>query len=146
MRPRPLAIGAAGLISLAVTGSSFADGRGLKEPKPKLELLTETQEAVLRKDAVKVRVRSERDRAVRIKARLEVDGFPDDFRFRLGPRSRRLRRGEATLMLPLSARQAEVLAFAEQACDGASLRLVAKAGGRTGRLSAPLRTRNCSRG
>ena len=106
-------------------------------------MLTETQEAVLRNEAVKVQVRSRRGREARVKAGLVVDGFPDDFSFRLGPESRRLRDREARLRLPLSARQAEVLAFAEQACDGATLTLAAKAGKRRTSLEAPLRAKDC---
>jgi hypothetical protein len=137
-----LAIVAAGL-ALALVVSSSAAEKPQRPPKPKLELLTETQEAVLRNEAVKVRVRSKRGREARVKAGLVVDGFPDDFSFRLGPESRRLRDREARLRLPLSARQAEVLAFAEQACDGATLTLAAKAGKRRTSLETPLRAKGC---
>jgi hypothetical protein len=137
------AILATGLVLAIVIASVGAAEKPQRPPKPKLELLTETQEAVLRNEAVKVEVRSKRGRKARVKAGLVVDGFPDDFSFRLGPESRRLRDREARLRLPLSARQAEVLAFAEQACDGATLTLAAKAGKRTARLQAPLRAKGC---
>jgi hypothetical protein len=139
-RPAILAAGLALVLAAAPAGGAQKPQR---PPKPKLTLLTETQNAVLRNDAVKVRVRSKRGREARVKARLVVDGFPDDFSFRLGPETRRLREREAKLRLPLSARQAEVLAFAEQACDDATLALVAKAGKRKTRRDAVLRARDC---
>jgi hypothetical protein len=138
-----LAIVAAGLTVMLTPASAGGAEKPHRPPKPKLELLTETQEAVLRNDAIKVRVRSRRGREARVKAGLVVDGFPDDYSFRLGPESRRLRDREAKLKLPLSARQAEVLAFAEQACGGATLTLAAKAGKRQTRLEAPLRAKDC---
>ncbi len=58
------------------------------EPKPKLELLTASQEEALLKGAVKVEVRSKRGDEVRVKAILVVDGFPDNFTFKLGPESK----------------------------------------------------------
>ena len=91
------------------------------KPKPKLELLTATQEAALAKQAIKVAVTSKRGDEARVKATLVVDGFPDDFTFRLGPESKRLRNRKANVRLKLSARQQEVLAFAAQACDEATL-------------------------
>ena len=104
MRTWPYAIIAAGLLSLALTGPGMAEKPEPKpKPKPKLELLTETQEAVLRKEAVKVEVQSKRGDEARVKARLVVDGFPDDYSFRLGPESRRLRdrgQGEAQAQRP----------------------------------------------
>lgn len=139
---RRLAIVATGL-TLALAVSASAAERPPRPSKPRLALLTETQDAVLRNEAVKVRVRSKRGREARVRAGLVVDGFPDDFSFRLGPEVRRLREREAKLKLPLSARQAEVLAFAEQACDGATLALVAKVGKRKARLDAPLRAKDC---
>ncbi len=140
---RPNAAIVAMTVSLLIAATA-GEAKPDKPPKRReLELLTETQEAVLRNEAVKVQVRSRRGREARVKAGLVVDGFPDDFSFRLGPESRRLRDREARLRLPLSARQAEVLAFAEQACDGATLTLAAKAGKRRTSLEAPLRAKDC---
>lgn len=139
---RRVAIVAAAVTWLAATAGAAGEPDS-RPPKPKLALLTETQEAVLRNDAVRVKVRSRAGRKARVKGHLVVDGFPDDFSFRLGPEVKRLRDHEAKLKLPLSARQAEVLAFAEQACDGAALALRAKVGKRARRLDAPLRARGC---
>jgi hypothetical protein len=144
MPARPLAILAAGLVALAVAGPGLADKP--RKPKPTLELLTESQEAVLRNDAVKVRVESRRGRKARVEARLIVDGFPDDFSFRLGPESGRLRGDAAKLKLPLSARQREVLAFAEQACDRADLELEVRAGRAKSRVGKPLEPKSCRLG
>lgn len=143
LRPNAAIVATTVSLLIAATAGEAKPDKPPKPPKPKLELLTETQEAVLRNEAVKVQVRSRRGREARVKAGLVVDGFPDDFSFRLGPESRRLRDREARLRLPLSARQAEVLAFAEQACDGATLTLAAKAGKRRTSLEAPLRAKDC---
>ena len=113
------------------------------KPKPKLELLTETQEAALSKGAIKVEVTSKRGDEARVKATLVVDGFPDDFSFRLGPESKRLRNRKAKVKLKLSARQQEVLEFAAQACDDATLTAQARAAQRTGTLAAELRSEAC---
>ena len=55
------------------------------KPKPKLTLLTQTEEEVFRKEAIKVGVESKGGEKVRVEARFVVDGFPEDFVFRLGP-------------------------------------------------------------
>ena len=141
MPARALAILAAPLIALGPASAPADESE--REPKPSVKLLTETQRAVLRNDAVKVRVRSQRGRKARVEADLLVEGFPDDYRFALGPESRRLRDDRAKVRLPLSARQAEVLAFAEQACDGATLRLEAHAGRATARATRPLHRKGC---
>jgi len=138
-----VAVVAAALTLVPAIAAGGVAQRPDRPPKPRLELLSETQESVLRQEAVKVRVSSRRGRRARVSARLVVDGYPDDFSFRLGPEAKRLRDREARLKLPLSARQHEVLAFAEQACDGATLALRAKVGERGRRLNAPLRARDC---
>ena len=86
---------------------------------------------------------SKRGDEVRVKATLVVDGFPEDYTFRLGPESEKLRDREAKVRLRLSARQREVLAFAAQACDDATVSARGKAAGKTGRVSGPLRPKGC---
>ena len=107
-------IAAAALVLAAATASGAAwakpDDTPKPKPKPKLELLTASQEEALLKGAVKVEVRSKRGDEVRVKAILVVDGFPDDFTFKLGPESKGLRDGRAKVKLGLSARKREVLA------------------------------------
>jgi hypothetical protein len=133
----------AAVAAIAIAATAVGSGLAAKPPRPKLELLTESQEAVLRNHAVKLEVRSRRGDEARVKATLVVDGFPDDYTFRLGPESRPLRGREAKLRLPLSRRQEEVLAFAQQACDKATLTARAKAGRRVDGLTATLRSRDC---
>lgn len=137
----------AGVAAIVLAGSAITLAPAAKpsdeKPRPKLDLLTETQEAVLRSEAVKIEVRSKRGFEVRGEAALVVDGYPEDYSFRLGPESRRLRNDEARVRLDLSARQQEVLAFAQQACDEATLDARAKAGRKTGRLTATLRSKDC---
>ena len=58
---------------------------------------------------------------MRGEATLVVDLFPHDSTFKLGPESKPLKRGQAKLRFPLSARKREVLEFAAQACDKATL-------------------------
>jgi hypothetical protein len=133
-----LALVAALALGALVTGAAAKPHEPKPKPKPKLTLLTETEEGALARQAIKVEVRSKGGEQVRVEAQFVVDGFPDDFTFRLGPTGKRLRDREATLNLKLSARQREVLDFAIKSCRGASLDLQATAAKRTGRLSADL--------
>lgn len=68
-----------------------------------------------------------------------VDGYPEDFPFRLGPERDKLRRGEAHVRFKLSPRMLEVLDFAIKSCRGATLGIEARVGERVGRLSTGLR-------
>ena len=86
-----------------------------------MTLLTATEEGALRRKAIKVEVDSSRGAEARVKATFVVDGYPEDFTFRLGPETGKLRDGEATVRLPLSPRQREVLDFAIKSCRGATL-------------------------
>jgi len=131
----PIAVAAAFALAPAPASSDDAPHK----PKPKLELLTETQRAALRHESIRVGVESRRGDEARAEAGLVVEGYPDDFHFRLGPERKRLRDGEATIRLKLSARQHEVLAFAAQACMGTTVNVEAKAAGKTAKLSAHLR-------
>ena len=139
---RRAAWSALGALALAGGGAATAKPDEPK-PKPKLELLTTTQEAALTKRAIKVAVTSKRGDEARVKATLVVDGFPDDFTFRLGPESKQLRNRAANVRLKLSSRQQEVLEFAAQACDEAALSAQARAARRTGTLNALLRSEDC---
>lgn len=128
---------ALGVLSVAAAGAT-AKPEPPPKPKPKLTLLTETEEKALSKQAIKIGVESKAGKKVRVEATFVVDGFPDDYVFHLGPVGKRLRDGQATVKLPLSQRQREVLDFAIKSCRGASLDLEATAAKRTGRLSAEL--------
>jgi hypothetical protein len=113
------------------------------QPKPKLELLTASQQEALAKRSIKVAVSSKRGSQVRGEATLVVDGFPDDFTFKLGPESKPLKRRQAKLRFPLSSRKREVLAFAAQACDKATLAVEARAARTIGTLDATLSSEGC---
>jgi hypothetical protein len=122
----------------AVAGNAPAKPEHKPKPKPKLTLLTTSEEAALSKQAIKVAVQSKAGEKVRVEAQFVVDGFPEDFVFRLGPEKKGLRDHQATVRLGLSPRKREVLDFAIKSCRGASLDLEATAAKRTGRLSAEL--------
>ena len=140
---RGVALGASAAFVVASAGPGAAAKPDKPKPRPKLALLTETQQEALRKHAVKVEVRSKRGDEVRAKATLVVEGFPEDYSFRLGPESKQLRDQRAKVRLELSARQREVLAFAAQACDEATLDIEARAANRTGTLEEKLPSDGC---
>ncbi|MFL5871135.1 MAG: hypothetical protein ACJ75R_08630 [Solirubrobacterales bacterium] len=111
-----------------------------KPPRPKVELLTGTEQGVLRREQVKVGVQSKRGDEARVKARFVVDGYPDDFIFRLGPESAKLGDdGAGVAKLGLSPRQREVLDFAIKSCHGATLSISATVNNRTGHANGSLR-------
>jgi hypothetical protein len=113
------------------------------QPKPKLELLTASQQEALDQRAIRVAVSSKRGKTVRADATLVVEGFPADYTFKLGPESERLKRRQAKLRFPLSARKREVLEFAAQACDNATVDVEARAARKTGTLEGTLRSEGC---
>jgi hypothetical protein len=136
-------LGAAALLTAALTTSAAAKPPKPdhpKPPKPKLELLTTTEQGALRREEIKVGVSSRRGEEARVVARFVVDGFPDDFVFRLGPESTKLRDNDGVAHLELSQRQLEVLDFAVKSCHGATLAITAEVGKGTGRLNASLKT------
>jgi hypothetical protein len=135
-------LGAAAALAIAA-GALAKPDEPKPQPKPKLELLTASQQEALDKRAIKVAVTSKRGSKVRAEATLVVDGFPADYTFKLGPESKPLKRREANLRFPLSARKREVLEFAAQACDNATVEVEARAAGRTGTLDATLRPEDC---
>jgi hypothetical protein len=128
-----------GLAALVAGGAALAKPKPPPKPKPKLELLTKTEEAALEKRAIKIGVESKRGRKVGAEATLVVDGFPDDFVFKLGPDREKLRNDEATLRFPLSARKREVLDFAIKSCRGATISVRAEVGKGKGFLNGNLR-------
>ena len=133
------------LAALVLATLAFAPMAGAKPddppapPKPKLDLLTETQRGALRREAIELGVRSKRGRRASVEATLVVGGFPSDYELKLGPVSERLRGGAAEVRLELSARQREVLAFGAQACEPATLHATVHAGGSKAQISEGLR-------
>jgi hypothetical protein len=85
-----LAVLAACLSAAALAAAKPPKPHHPKPPKPKLELLTGTEQGALRREEIKVAVRSKRGEDARVQARFVVDGFPDDYIFRLGPDSAKL--------------------------------------------------------
>jgi hypothetical protein len=111
-------------------------------PKPKppqLELLTQSQDAALRQSRLKLAVESKHGRYATVDAELVVEGIPEDYRFKLGPKRERLRQDEAKIRMQLSQRQREVLAFGEQACMRADVNAQAKVGKRVRTIHKSLR-------
>jgi hypothetical protein len=84
-------------------------------------------------------VTSKRGAEARVKAQLVVDGYPDDYAFRLGPDAAKLKSGDGVAHLGLSPRQLEVLDFAIKSCHGATLAITATVGKGTGHLDASLK-------
>jgi hypothetical protein len=132
------ACGAAIAVLAIAAGASAKPDKPPKPPKPKVTVLTTSQEGALRREAIKAEVTAKRAKRVRAKARLLVDGYPDDFSFRLGPVLKKLRDREAKVRFGLSPRQVEVLDFAAQTCRAATVAVVAKTSKRTGTKSASL--------
>ena len=133
-------LGAAAALAIAAGALAKPDE---PKPPPKLELLTASQQEALANRSIKVAVSSKRGSQVRGEATLVVDGFPDDFTFKLGPESKPLKRDQANLRFPLSSRKREVLEFAAQACDKATVAVEARAARKTGTLEATLRSEDC---
>jgi len=129
---------AAGVALLGVAGASLAKPHPPKPPKPKVTILTANEDGALRHEAIKAEVTAKRAKQVRATGRLVVDGYPDDFSFRLGPVSAKLRDATAKVRFNLSARQLEVLDFGAQTCRGATVSVSAQAGKRTGSASTAL--------
>lgn len=139
----------AALTATAAAGFAVPAGQAAKPklPKPKVSLLTTKQEGALRRESIKISVEAKRGETVRVEAGFLIDGYPEDYFFRLGPERKRLRAGKAIVSLALSARQREVLDFAAQTCRPASLDLEAKVGKRTGTAKGRLKKpADCRRG
>jgi hypothetical protein len=134
-----LAVLAACLSAAALAAAKPPKPHHPKPPKPKLELLTGTEQGALRREEIKVAVRSKRGEDARVQARFVVDGFPDDYIFRLGPDSAKLKGGDGVAHLGLSPRQKEVLDFAIKSCHGATLAITATVGKGTGHLNGSLK-------
>jgi hypothetical protein len=134
---RAVALIAVGAL-VAITPAAAAPQKPKPKP-PRITLLTTTEQGALRREAIKLMVESRRGDEVGVQAQFVIDGYPDDFPFRLGPEHKRLKRGEANVRFDLSPRQLEVLDFAIKSCRGATLAITAKVNGRTGSLSTGLR-------
>ena len=113
-------------------------------PKPKIELVTGTEQGALRREAIKVEVRSRRGVEAKTTINMVVDGFPEDFAFGLGPDTRKLKGHLAKHRFKLSPRQREVLDFAIKSCRGTTLAIRTEVGRGSATLNTSLRTpREC---
>ena len=108
------------------------------KPKPSLTLLTGTEQGVLRREMIKVRVDTNRGKSVRVTNHFVVDGYPADFPFDLRPQTEQFRDRTAVAKFKLSARQLEVLDFAIKTCRGATVNLRAEVGRGSGALTQSL--------
>ena len=140
IRPKIAFVATTAALLVVAAGSEAKPDKPPKPPKPKLELLTGSQQGALRREEIKVGVNSRRGEEARVVARFVVDGYPDDFTFRLGPESTKLRDNDGVAHLQLSQRQLEVLDFAIKSCHGATLAITAEVGKGTGHLNASLKT------
>ena len=128
------------LATLAVAGAMGANAKPNKPPKPKpsLTLLTGTEEGVLRRGQIKVRVDTNRGSAARVTNHVVVDGYPSDFPFNVPAEKKRFKDRTAVVKFNLSPRMEEVLDFAIKTCRGATVSLGVKVGRGSASLSQAL--------
>jgi hypothetical protein len=143
-------LAAAGLVAIALAlilwaGTATAKPKPPpKPPPPELTLRTGTEKGVLRRGEIRIAVEAKRAKKVAVSAVFNVDGYPEDFVFNLGPQRESVRDGDAQIKFRLSPRQKEVLDFAIKSCRGATLAITAKTEKRTGTLNAGLKMpRDC---
>ena len=127
---RPLTIALAAVLALYVAAAVEAKPHKPPKPHPKLTLLTGTEQGVLRRKEIKVRVNTDRGSSVKVTNHFVVDGYPADFPFDLRPQKARFRNKTAVVKFKLSQRQQEVLDFAIKTCRGATVYLNAEVGKR----------------
>ncbi len=122
---RPITVVLACLAALAAAGAVGASAKPDKPPKPKpsLTLLTGTEEGVLRRGQIKVRVDTNRGSEARVTNHFVVDGYPADYPFTFRPEKKRFRDRTAVVKFKLSPRMEEVLDFAIKTCRGATVNL-----------------------
>jgi hypothetical protein len=137
-RHRAAALIAAGVAALGIAGAVDAKPHKPPKPHPKLTLLTGTEEGVLRRGQIKVRVETDRGKRAKVTNHFVVDGYPADFPFNLRPQNAKLRDKSAVVKFGLSQRQKEVLDFAIKTCRGATVYLGVTVGRGTGSLTQAL--------
>jgi hypothetical protein len=106
--------------------------------------MTGTEQGVLRREEIKVRVDTDRGSVAKVTNHFVVEGYPEDFPFDLPPQTKKFRDHAAVVHFPLSARQLEVLDFAVKTCRGATVNLGVTVGRGSGTLSQLLQIpRDC---
>jgi hypothetical protein len=114
------------------------------KPHPRLTVMTGTEQGVLRREEIKVRIDTNRGSAARVTNHFVVEGYPSDYPFDLTPQTKKFRDHTTVVHFPLSARQREVLDFAIKTCRGATVNLGVTVGRGSGTLSQLLQIpRNC---
>jgi hypothetical protein len=136
---RVVALVAAG-VAVLVVGSAAVAAKPHKPPKPHptLTLMTGTEEGVLSRKEIKVRVETDRGNAATVTNHFVVEGYPSDFPFDLPAQRKKLRDKTAVAHFPLSQRQLEVLDFAIKTCRSATVSLNVTVGRGTGSLAQSL--------
>jgi hypothetical protein len=134
------------VIALALVGAAVVGAKPHKPPKPhpQLTLLTGSEEGVLRREMIKVRVTTDRGSKGKVTNHFVVDGYPADFPFDLRPQKVRFRNKVDVAKFSLSKRQLEVLDFAIKTCRGATVSLGVTVGRGSDTLTQSLRLpRDC---
>lgn len=96
-----------------------------------MTVLTTTEMGALENRQIKVQVTAKKAETATVSGTLLIDGFPDDFSFKLGAKSVSLKDGTGKARWGLSARKREVLDFAIKSCRPASVTVKATARGRS---------------
>ena len=129
-----LALGLASVAGVAVAKPD--DDKPPKPPKPTVTVLTTTEIGALENRQIKVQVTAKKAETATVSGTLLIDGFPDDFSFKLAPRKATLKNGTGKVRWGLSARKREVLDFAIKSCRPASVTVTAEARGRSRTVTA----------
>jgi hypothetical protein len=96
--------------------------------------MTGTEQGVLRREEIKVRIDTDRGSRAKVTNHFVVEGYPSDYPFDLLPQTKKLRDHTGVVHFPLSARQREVLDFAIKTCRGATVNLGVEVGRGSGSL------------
>jgi hypothetical protein len=104
--------------------------------------MTGTEEGVLRREEIKVRVDTDRGSVAKVTNHFVVEGYPEDFPFDLRPQTKKFHDHTAVVHFKLSARQLEVLDFAVKTCRGATVNLGVTVGRGSGALTQGLNLPN----
>jgi hypothetical protein len=130
------------VIALALAGAAAAkpgdDHKPPKPPKPTVAVLTTTELGALENRSIKAQIGAKKTNTATASGTLLIDGFPDDFSFKLAAKRVNVKNGTGKARWGLSARKREVLDFAIKSCRPASVTVKAEARGRSRTVSADL--------
>jgi hypothetical protein len=94
-------------------------------------VLTTTEIGALENRSIKVQIGAKKAKRATASGTLLIDGYPDDFSFKLGAKTVNVKNGTGKARWGLSARKREVLDFAIKSCRPASVTVKAEARGRS---------------